>query len=113
MTNDSVGQRLLQGGGSLADRNGVMGLLRPRWHTLPWRGGPQLALAMSEQLADNPKISRPVYLAQAAVGVALLTRSRLLLYGRVARRISRVGLVNFEIVPAGGSSARRAGAARE
>ena len=74
MTNDSVGQRLLQVGALLLISNGVMGLLRPRWHTLPWRRGPQLALAMSEQLADNPKISRPVYLAQTAVGVALLTR---------------------------------------
>ena len=74
MTNDSVGQRLVQIGALLLIGNGVMGLVRPRWHTLPWRGGPQLALAMSEQLADNPKIARPVYLAQAAVGVALISR---------------------------------------
>ena len=75
MMNDSVGQRLLQVGALLLIGNGVMGLLRPRWHTLPWRAGPQLALAMSEQLADNPKIARPFYLAQTAVGVALLTSS--------------------------------------
>jgi len=75
MTNDdSIGQRLLQVGALLLIGNGLMGLLRPRWHTLPWRAGPQLPLAMTEQLADNPKIARPVYLAQAAVGVALLTR---------------------------------------
>ena len=74
MTNDSVGQRLLQVGALLLIANGVMGLLRPRWHTLPWSRGPQLALAMTEQLADNPNVARPVYLAQTAVGVALITR---------------------------------------
>jgi hypothetical protein len=74
MTNDSIGQRLVQIGALLLIGNGVMGLLRPRWHTLPWRAGPQLALAMTEELADNSKIARPVYLAQTALGVALISR---------------------------------------
>ena len=52
-----------------------MGLLRPRWHTLPWQFGPQLARAVIEEIADNPKTARTVYLAQAAIGVALLRES--------------------------------------
>ena len=71
MTNDSVGERLLQLGALLLIANGVMGLIRPRWHTLPWRGGPQLALAVTEEIADNPKIARPVYAAQTALGIAI------------------------------------------
>ncbi len=74
MTNNLVGQRLLQIGGLLLIGNAVMGLVRPRWHTLPWRGGPQLPLAVTEELADHPKVGRPVYLAQAALGVALIAR---------------------------------------
>ena len=75
MTNSSVGQRLVQIGALLLIGNGVMGLVRPRWHTLPWRRGPQLALAMTEELADHPKVGRPVYLAQAALGAALIART--------------------------------------
>ena len=74
MTNDSVGQRLVQLGALLLIANGVMGLLRPRWHTLPWRAGPQLALAATEELADNPKIARPIYAAQTVLGLALAAR---------------------------------------
>lgn len=74
MTNDLVGQRLVQIGALLLIAHGVMGLIRPRWHTLPWRCGPQLALALSEELADNAKAARPVYLAQIAIGVALASR---------------------------------------
>jgi hypothetical protein len=73
MTNDSIGQRLVQLGALLLIGNGIMGLVRPRWHTLPWRGGPQLALAMTEELADHPKAARPVYLVQTALGVALMS----------------------------------------
>ena len=74
MRNNSVGGGLVQLGGLLLIANGVMGLVRPRWHTLPWRAGPQLALALTDELADSPKIARPVYLAQAALGVALVAR---------------------------------------
>ena len=75
MTNSSVGQRLVQIGALLLIGNGVMGLVRPRWHTLPWRRGPQLALALTDELADNPTVARPVYLAQAALGAVLIARS--------------------------------------
>jgi hypothetical protein len=75
MTNSSVGQRLVQIGALLLIGNGVMGLVRPRWHTLPWRRGPQLALALTDELADSPTVARPVYLAQAALGAVLMARS--------------------------------------
>ena len=75
MTSNSVSRLLLQAGGLFLLGNGVMGLLRPRWHTLPWQFGPQLARAVIEEIADNPKTARTVYLAQAAIGVALLRES--------------------------------------
>jgi hypothetical protein len=71
MQSDSIGRRLMQVGALLLIGNGVMGLVRPRWHALPWRFGPQLARAVTEELADHPKAGRPVYLAQAALGLLL------------------------------------------
>ena len=70
----NLATRLIQLGGLFLIGNGVMGLLRPRWHALPWRGGPQLALAVTEEIADNPKTARAIYAAQAALGVLLLSQ---------------------------------------
>lgn len=48
-----------------------MGLLQPRRHSLLWHFGPQLSRAMTEELADHPKVARSVYLAEVALGLAL------------------------------------------
>jgi hypothetical protein len=48
-----------------------MGLLKPRWHSLLWRFGPELARAATEELAEHPKTARAIYLAEAALGVAI------------------------------------------
>lgn len=75
MTSDLVTRRLVQVGALFLIGNGVMGLLRPRWHSLPWHFGPQLARAVTEEIADHPKTARSVYLAQAAVGVLLASQT--------------------------------------
>ena len=75
MTSNSVNRLLLQAGGLFLLANGVMGLLRPRWHALPWRFGPQLARAVTEEIADNRTTARTIYLAQAAIAVAMLRES--------------------------------------
>lgn len=75
MENNSVSRILMQVGGLLLLGNGLMGLVRPRWHSLLWQFGPDLTHAMSEELATHPKTARAVYLAQAAAGLALLRES--------------------------------------
>jgi hypothetical protein len=72
MGNNSATRLLMQLGGLLLVGNGLMGLVKPRWHSRLWQFGPDLTHAMSEELADHPKTARAIYLAQAAVGVALL-----------------------------------------
>lgn len=67
-------RRILQVGALFLIGNGVMGLIRPRWHSWLWRFGPQLTQAVSEELADHPKTARAVYLAQTSLGLALAAR---------------------------------------
>ncbi len=66
-----ITKRLLELGGLILIGDGLMSLLRPRRHSLLWHFGPQLAKAVTEELADHPKTSRAVYAAELAVGVAL------------------------------------------
>ena len=71
MDNDLVTNRLIQLGGLFLIGHGIMGLLNPRWHALPWHFGPQLARAATEELAEHPGTARAAYLAEVAIGVAL------------------------------------------
>ena len=71
MTNNLMVRRLIQLGALLLIGDGVMGLLKPRWHSLLWHFGPEIARAATEELAENPKTARAIYLAEAAIGVAL------------------------------------------
>ena len=50
-----------------------MGLLRPRRHSLLWHVGPQLAKAVTEELADHPQTARAIYAAELALGVVIAT----------------------------------------
>jgi hypothetical protein len=72
MGKHSAARCLVRAGGVLLLANGVMGLVNPRWHRLLWQFSPQLTHALSEELAVHPKTARAVYLAQAAVGLALV-----------------------------------------
>ncbi len=71
MTDNLMTRRLIQLGALFLIGDGVMGLIKPRWHSLLWHFGPQLAKAVTEELAEHPNTARAVYLAEAAVGVAI------------------------------------------
>ena len=64
-------KRLLELGGLILIGDGLMGLLFPRRHSLLWHVGPQLAKAVTEELADHRQTARVVYAVELAVGVAL------------------------------------------
>jgi hypothetical protein len=74
MTDNLIIRRLVDLGALVLIGDGVMGLLKPRWHSLLWNFGPQLARAATEELADHPNTARVVYFAEAAVGIALAMR---------------------------------------
>jgi hypothetical protein len=66
-------KRLLELGGLILITDGLMSMLRPKRRSLLWYAGPELAKAVTEELADHPKTSRTVYATQVALGVALAT----------------------------------------
>ncbi len=74
MTSNLATRRLVQLGALFLIGDGVMGLLKPRWHSLLWHFGPELARAVNEELADHPKTARTVYLAEVALGIVLAAR---------------------------------------
>ena len=71
MNHELITKRLLELGGLILIGDGLMGLLHPRRHSLLWHCGPQLAKAVTEELAAHPKTSRAVYAAELAAGVVL------------------------------------------
>lgn len=71
MNNDLVTRRLIQAGALLLIGDGLMGLIKPRWHSLLWHFGPQVFRAATEELADHPKTARSIYAAEAALGIFL------------------------------------------
>jgi hypothetical protein len=74
MNNNLIARRLMQLGALFLIGDGVMGLLKPRWHSLLWHFGPQLARAATEELAEHPNTARALYLAEVAIGVAVAAR---------------------------------------
>ena len=73
MKQDLIIKRLVELAGLILIGDGLMGLLHPRRHSLLWHFGPELAKAVTEELAEHPKTSRAIYAAELAVGVALAT----------------------------------------
>ena len=71
MTNNLIARRLIQLSALVLIGDGVMGLIKPRWHSLLWHFGPQLARAATEELADHPTTARVVYAAELGLGIAL------------------------------------------
>lgn len=69
--NNLLGRRLVQLGALFLIGDGVMGLLKPRWHSLLWHFGPEVMRAATEELADHPKTARSIYLVEAALGIAV------------------------------------------
>ena len=71
MKQDLIVKRLLELGVLILIGDGLMGLLRPRRHSLLWHIGPQLAKAVTEELADHPNAARSIYAAELALGIAV------------------------------------------
>jgi hypothetical protein len=71
MTDNLNIRRLTQVGALFLIGDGLMGLIKPRWHSLLWHVGPQLAKAATEELASHPKTARAIYAAELAIGIAL------------------------------------------
>lgn len=67
-------RRALELAGLFMIGDGIMGLIKPRWHSLLWHFGPELAKAVTEELADHRKTARAVYAAEVALGVVLAAR---------------------------------------
>jgi hypothetical protein len=74
MANNLATRRVVELGALFLIGDGVMGLIKPRWHSLLWHFGPELAKAVTEELAEYPKTARVVYLAELAAGIALAVR---------------------------------------
>jgi hypothetical protein len=73
--NDVVVRRLVEAGALFLIGDGIMGLIKPRWHSRLWHFGPQLAIAVTEELAAHPNLARAVYAAEAAIGIAIASCS--------------------------------------
>jgi hypothetical protein len=71
MTNNVTVRRVVELAGLVLIGDGLMGLLRPRRHSLLWHFGPELARAATEELAEHRKTARLIYLAETALGIAL------------------------------------------
>lgn len=71
MEKNLVVRRVVELGALFLIGDGIMGLIKPRWHSLLWHFGPQLAKAAAEELASHPKTARAIYLAEVAAGIAL------------------------------------------
>ena len=75
MKNDLVIRRIIEVGALFVIGDGVMGLIKPRWHSQLWHFGPQLARTLTDELAAHPNIARRVYAAEAALGIAIASCS--------------------------------------
>ena len=75
MKNDLLIRRIIELGALFLIGDGIMGLIKPRWHSRLWHFGPQLARAVIEELAEHPNIARGVYAAETAIGIAIALRS--------------------------------------
>jgi len=54
--------------------DGVMGMLKPRRHSLLWDCGPEPIREFTEMLAANRDLTRGIYLAEIALGVLLASK---------------------------------------
>lgn len=67
-------RRVVELGALLIIGDGVMGLIKPRWHSLLWHFGPELVRSTSEELAEHPQTARALYAAEVALGILLASR---------------------------------------
>ncbi len=74
MDTDLMTRRVVRAGALLLIGHGIMGLIKPRWRSLLWHFGPEIARAATEELADHPTTARCVYAAEAALGLFIAIR---------------------------------------
>jgi hypothetical protein len=74
MKNKLITRRIVELGALFLIGDGIMGIIKPRWHSLLWHFGPQLAKAVTEELAENPKVARGIYAAEVALGILIASR---------------------------------------
>ncbi|MFL6541663.1 MAG: hypothetical protein ACJ8I9_00720 [Chthoniobacterales bacterium] len=75
MKSELVTRRAVEAAALFLIGDGIMGLLKPRWHSLLWHFGPEIAKTTTEGLAANPNAARAVYALEAAVGIAIASFS--------------------------------------
>ena len=75
MKNELVTRRIVETAALFLIGDGIMGLIKPRWHSRLWHFGPNIAKAATEELAEHPKTARAIYALEAAVGIAIASFS--------------------------------------
>lgn len=64
-------RRAVEVGALVLIGDGVMGLIKPRWHSRLWHFGPRLVKTAMEELAEHPNTARAIYLAELGIGIGL------------------------------------------
>ena len=64
-------RRILEFGALILIGDGIMGLIKPRRHSMLWHFGPPLMKAVTEELADHRNVARGIYAAEVALGIAI------------------------------------------
>jgi hypothetical protein len=67
-------RRLIEGFALFLIGDGVMGLLKPRRHSLLWDCGPKSLREFTEMLANHTPLARGIYLAEIAIGLLLASK---------------------------------------
>ncbi len=75
MNGELVTRRVVETAALFLIGDGIMGLLKPRWHSRLWHFGPDIAKTATEELAANPNAARAIYALEAAIGIAIASFS--------------------------------------
>ncbi len=54
--------------------DGVVGFLKPRWHSLLWDLGPEPYRKAMRHFAENPHTARWIYLAEVGLGALIASQ---------------------------------------
>jgi hypothetical protein len=67
-------RRIVEGFALFLIGDGIMGLLKPRRHSLLWDCGPEPVHEFTEMLAENRNLARGIYLAEIAIGLLIASK---------------------------------------
>lgn len=74
MKTNLTARRFFEGFALFLIGDGVMGLLKPRRHSLLWKFGPESLREFTEMLADHRPLARGIYVAEIALGLLLASK---------------------------------------